>query len=75
MITLNSKDAGSTFQVYADGKLIGYIRKIKGSSGDKYLALIDGKEESTGKEFDSPQDAVHWIEKCKEKEDSEIVAN
>ncbi len=65
MIALNSRDGGSTFHVYDDDKLIGHIRKQKGLSGDKYLALVDkdGKEENTGKEFDSPQDALQWIER------------
>lgn len=65
MIALNSRDGGSSFQVYDDGELIGHIRKQKGLTGDKYLPSVDkdGEEESAGKEFDSPQDALQWIEK------------
>lgn len=72
MIALNSRDGGSSFQVYEDDKLIGHIRRQEGPTGDKYLALVDkdGAEESAGKEFDSPQDALLWIEKYKGKESS-----
>jgi hypothetical protein len=55
---------GSVFQVYNDNKLIGHIRKLKGLSGNRYKASIekDGKEEIHGKVFDSPDDALYWIE-------------
>ena len=67
MIALKSRDGGSSFQVYDDGELIGHINKLKRLTGDKSLALVnDGtKEESTGKEFDNPQDALQWLEKFK----------
>lgn len=67
MIALKSRDGGSSFQVYDDGELLGHINRQKGLTGDKYLALFDrdGEEENTGKEFDSPQDALHWIEEYK----------
>jgi hypothetical protein len=66
MITLKSSTSdGSEFQIYDDGKLIGYIHLQKGQSGNRYLATIgeDGQDESSGKEFDSPDDAMRWIER------------
>jgi hypothetical protein len=65
MIALKFHDGGSVFQVYDDDKLIAHIRKQKGLTGDRYLASIHnhGQEESYGKEFDSPDDALRWIEK------------
>jgi|GEM_PF-2443213 hypothetical protein len=61
----SSTSDGSSFRVYDDEKLLGYIRKQRGLTGDKYLASIDrnGEEESNKKDFDSPDDALQWIEK------------
>jgi hypothetical protein len=72
MIALNSRDGGSSFQVYEDDKLIGLIRRQEGPTGEKYLASVDkdGKEESARKEFGSPRDALQWIEKYQGKEGS-----
>lgn len=66
MIALKSTSSdGSSFKVYKDDTLIGYIHKSKGLSGDKYQAAIDksGEEERAEKDFDSPNDALQWIEK------------
>lgn len=66
MIALKSYISdGSSFQVYEDGNLIGHIRRQSSLNGDKYLASIDmnGKEKSNDKAFDSPDDALQWIEK------------
>lgn len=65
MIALNSRDGGSSFQVYNDGEPIGNILRQSGLSGDKYLASVakDGEEDSAGKEFDSPDEALKWIDK------------
>ena len=66
MIALRSYASdGSEFQVYDDDELIGHIRRQSSLNGDKYMASIDmnGEEKSSGKEFDSPDDALRWIEK------------
>jgi hypothetical protein len=68
MIALKSSTSdGSSFRVYDDEKLLGYIRKQKGLTGDKYLASIDrnGEEEYSNKEFDATHEALQWIEKCR----------
>ena len=64
MIALRSTDGDRSFQVYDDEELIGHIRMQIGLTGEKYLASFDkdGKEESAGKEFYSPYDALKWIE-------------
>lgn len=65
MISLRSSPGDSSvFQVYDDGMLIGHIRLTKGQSGNRYQASInrDGQEESVGKGFESPDDALRWIE-------------
>ena len=65
MIELKSSSSdGSSFRVYKNNLLIGYIHKSKGASGEKYQASIDksGKEERADKNFDSPNDALRWIE-------------
>ena len=64
MIALRSKE-DSVFYVYDDDKLIGYIHRQRGSSGDVYLATIDkdGEEKAAGKIFESPNDALLWIDK------------
>ena len=66
MIAFKSfKSDGSSFQVYDDDKLIGHIRRQTGLNGDKFIAVIDvnGKETSSDKAFDSPDDALQWIER------------
>ena len=66
MIALKSyKSDGSSFQVYDDETLIGHIRRQSSFNGDKFIAVIDvnGKEKSSDKAFDSPDDALQWIEK------------
>jgi hypothetical protein len=66
MITLKSSTSdGSEFQVYDDGRLLGRIHLQKGQSGNRYLASIekDGQDQSNGKVFDSPDDAMRWIER------------
>ena len=65
MIALRSTDGDRSFQVYNDEKLIGHIQMQIGLTGEKYLASIDrdGEEVSAGKEFNSPQNALQWIEK------------
>jgi len=66
MIALKSSTSdGSTFRVYDDDMLLGYIRRQRGLSDDKYLASIDrnGEEETNDKDFDSPNEALSWIEK------------
>jgi hypothetical protein len=78
MIALNSRDGGSSFQVYNDGELIGHLRRQSGLTGDRYMAmtLVDKTEEkeSREKEFDSPQDALQWIERYKGKVGSGYLA-
>jgi hypothetical protein len=65
MIRLKSSISDSSvFEVYNDNKLIGHIRKLKGLTGNRYMASIfrDGQEKFSGKEFDSPDNALYWIE-------------
>jgi hypothetical protein len=65
MIALKSPTSdGSEFHVYNDDKLIGHIRKMKSLTGDMYVASVDwnGEEKSNDKAFDSPGDALRWIE-------------
>ena len=66
MIAFKSfKSDGSSFQVYDDDILIGHIRRQSSLNGDKFIAVIDvnGKEKSSDKAFDSPDDALQWIER------------
>ena len=66
MIALKSyKSDGSSFQVYEDDILIGHIRRQSSLNGDKFIAVIDvnGKEKSSDKVFDSPDEALQWIER------------
>ena len=65
IIFKSNKSDGSSFQVYDDDMLIGHIRRQTGLNGDKFIAVIDvnGKEKSSDKAFDSPDDALKWIEK------------
>ena len=66
MIAFKSHSSdGSSFQVYEDDKLIGHIRRQTGLNGDKFIAVIDvdGEERSSDKAFDSPDEALQWIER------------
>jgi len=66
MITFKSfKSDGSSFQVYDDDILIGHIRRQSSLNGDKFIAVIDvnGEEKSSHKAFDSPDEALQWIER------------
>ena len=56
---------GSSFQVYEDNILIGHIRRQSSLNGDKFIAVlnVNGKEKSSDKVFDSPDDALQWIDK------------
>jgi hypothetical protein len=66
MIALISTSSdGASFKVYKNNILIGHIHKQKGLTGDKYQPAIDkgGEEERAAKIFDSPNDALQWIEK------------
>ena len=66
MISLKSHSSdGSSYQVYDDDIRIGHIRRQTGLNGDKFIAVIDvdGKERSSDKAFDSPDDALQWIER------------
>ena len=66
MIAFKSfKSDGSSFQVYEDDILIGHIRRQTGLNGDKFNAVIDvnGKEKSSDKAFDSPDEGLKWIER------------
>jgi hypothetical protein len=68
MITLKSSTSdGTLFQVFDNDKLIGLIRKEKGSSGDRYIASLDvnGEGKSLEKEFHASHEALRWIEKNK----------
>ncbi len=65
MIALKSSTSdGSSFRVYDDDRLIGYIHRQRSLTGYRYLASIDGTdlEGGKGKQFDSPDDALRWIE-------------
>jgi hypothetical protein len=65
MITLKSSTSdASSFGVYEDDLLIGCIHRQRTLTGDRYLASIDnkGQDRSNGKVFDSPDDALKWIE-------------
>ena len=59
------KSDGSSFQVYDDDTLIGHIRRQSSMNGEKFIAVIDvnGKEKSSDKAFDSPDEALQWIER------------
>jgi hypothetical protein len=65
MIRLKSSISDSSvFEVYNDNRLIGHIRKLKGLTGNRYIASIEknGQEVINRKSFDSPDDALYWIE-------------
>ena len=61
----SNKSDGSSFQVYEDDTLIGHIRRQSSLNGDKFIAVIDvdGEERNSDKAFDSPDDALQWIER------------
>ena len=66
MITLKSSTSdGSSYDVYDEKTLIGHVRLKESLSGNRYLALIyqKGEGKSADKEFDSPQEALQWIER------------
>lgn len=64
MITLKVNTGESSFHVYNNGEPIGHIMMQRGLTGDKYLASIKrhGQKDTGGKEFDSPDEALQWIE-------------
>jgi hypothetical protein len=65
MISLKSqKSDGSSYQVYEDDKLIGNIRRQSSLNGEKFLAIINtnNEERFSDKAFDSPDEALQWIE-------------
>jgi len=64
MIALRSIDGDRSFQVYDDDKLIGHIQLQTVITGEKYFASVDkdGEKISSGEEFNSPNDALKWIE-------------
>jgi hypothetical protein len=59
----------STFQVLEDSHLIGIVSINTRLTCDKYQAMIHGevKNDCRTKEFDTPHDAVRWLEKCRVK--------
>jgi len=63
MIALKSSTSdGSLFRVYDDEILIGYINRQRSVTGNRYRASINRHDEDEEKEFDSPDDAIQWIE-------------
>jgi len=65
MIALKSyKSDGSSFQVYEDDKLIGHILRQSSLNGEKFIAVFDvnGRQKNSDKAFDSPNEALKWIE-------------
>ncbi|MGD0820358.1 MAG: hypothetical protein ABSA71_06420 [Desulfomonilia bacterium] len=70
MITVRySANCGSSYQVFKDSELIGHVRIKRSMTSDKYLAVIqgEGEEDCSAKEFDTPYDAMYWLEKRREK--------
>ena len=68
MIALKSYISdGSSYQVYEDDTLIGHILRQTGLNGDKFIAVIDmdGRQKNSDKAFDSPNEALQWIEEQK----------
>ena len=66
MITFRSHASdGSSFQVYENDTLIGHIHRQTNFDGDKFIVVIDvnGEEKLSNKAFDSPGDALEWIER------------
>jgi len=64
----SSRSDGSSYQVFEDSELIGHVRLKRTMTCDKYIAVIHwgGEEIISGKEFDTPHDALDWIEKYRE---------
>ena len=70
MITVRySTNDSSSYQVFKDCELIGHVHIKKSMTSDKYLAVIqgEGEEDCSAKEFDTPYDAMHWLEKSRGK--------
>jgi hypothetical protein len=69
MITVRSSASdGSSYQVFEDDNLIGFVRLLKNTTCDKYQASIYPKDEKEiGKVFDSPQEALQWVVKIKKR--------
>ncbi|HNY65279.1 MAG TPA: hypothetical protein PKM41_07545 [Deltaproteobacteria bacterium] len=67
MITVRSSASDiTTYQIFEDDNLIGFVRLLKDTTSDKYQASVFPKEEdNSGKIFDSPQDALQWVVKIK----------
>jgi hypothetical protein len=60
-----STNNGFSFQVLEDNQPIGSVSINKRLTCDKYLAMIHGEGEvdCSAKEFDTPHDALYWLEK------------
>jgi hypothetical protein len=70
LITLKySTNNGFSFQVLEDNQPIGSVSITTRLTCDKYLAMIHGggEEDCSAKEFDTPHDALYWLEKCRVK--------
>jgi hypothetical protein len=68
MITVRSSaNDVSSYQVFEDDNLIGFVRLLKNTSCDKYQASLYPRNEADndGKVFDSPQEALQWVVKIK----------
>jgi hypothetical protein len=80
LITLKySTNNGFSFQVLEDSQLIGSVSINTRLTCDKYLAMIhgEGEEDCSAKEFDTPHDALYWLEKrrvnSKDRIDNQIL--
>lgn len=70
MITVRSSASdGSSYQVFEDDDLIGFVRLLKNTTCNKYQASVYPKDDGdkSGKVFDSPQDALQWVVKLKKR--------
>jgi hypothetical protein len=70
LITLKySTNNGFSFQVLDDNQPIGSVSINTRLTCDKYLAMIrgEGAEDCNAKEFDTPHDALCWLENRKVK--------
>lgn len=58
---------GSSYDVFDNDKLIGYIHLKESTLGNRFLAFVHwgGEEKRADEEFVSPQDALQWIEKAR----------
>jgi hypothetical protein len=76
LITLKYWTDNGSFQVLEDTRLIGRVSIDPRLTCDKYLAVAmgEGTENRSAMEFDTPHDALSWLERQKEKlkEHSEI---